>query len=61
MFTFTIGNRYNWKNQPERLIYKGTITDPTGLWHAFCLVDDASKKTWCEVRTSDLEFFEETK
>lgn len=53
-----IGGLYNWKNQPERLIYMGRMRDPTGIWHQFCKVEDADKKVWCEVRTSDLAMFE---
>ena len=47
--------RYNWKNQPERLIYIGK----KGNWHQFVKVD-ARDIVWCEVLDSDLHMFEET-
>lgn len=56
-----IGGKYNWKNQPERLVYMGVMRDPTGRWHQFHKVDDPDKEVWCEVRESDLEMFEESK
>ena len=54
-----IGGRYNWKNQPERLIYLGVALS-NGWWHQFAKVD-APEIVWCEVRKSDLEMFEATK
>lgn len=56
-----VGGRYNWKGQPERLIYQGVMRDPTGIWHQFCKVDDPHKTVWCEVRASDIERFERTR
>jgi len=56
-----IGGKYNWKHQPERLIYMGRMRDPTGYWHQFCKVGDDDKKVWCEVQDTDLDRFEETK
>ena len=50
-----IGGRYNWINQPERLIYIGK----KGNWHQFVKVGHTS--VWCEVLTFDLRDFEETK
>jgi hypothetical protein len=58
---FKVGGRYNWKHQPERLIYKGEFRDPTGLWHQFYKVGDQFKNVWCEVQTYDLRMLEETK
>lgn len=49
------GGRYNWKGQPEQLIYLGRL----GLWHQFALVEDPDK-VWCEVLTEDLDGFEES-
>ena len=57
-----VGGRYNWKYQPERLIYMGTKKyggDPR-TWHQFAKVDSPNK-CWSEVLTSDLAYFEETK
>lgn len=48
------GNGYNWKNQPERLIYRGK----KGSWHQFSLT--GSLDIWCEVLESDLHMLEET-
>lgn len=50
-----IGGRYNWKNQPERLVYIGRA----GNWHQFTKV--GSVIVWCEVLTEDLHRLEETK
>lgn len=49
-----IGGRYNWKNQPERLVYIGKV----GNWHQFTKV--GSNTVWCEVLTEDLHLLEET-
>ena len=54
-----IGGRYNWRNQPERLIYLGKNWSGNGFWHQFALVDEP-ETVWCEVLDSDLEHFEET-
>ncbi|WP_313332824.1 hypothetical protein [Comamonas sp.] len=53
------GGRYNWRNQPERLIYLGKNWSGNGFWHQFSLVEDP-ETVWCEVLDSDLENFEET-
>jgi len=54
-----IGGRYNWRNQPERLIYLGHNWSGNGFWHQFALVEEP-ENVWCEVLDSDLESFEET-
>jgi len=54
-----IGGRYNWKNQPERLVYMGLCEPRNGRWHQFAKVD-APGVVWCEVLDSDLSRFEET-
>lgn len=56
-----IGGKYNWKSQPERLVYLGPSRDATGLWFQFAKVDDEKQRVWCEVRASDLVSFERTK
>ena len=50
-----IGGRYNWKNQPERLVYKGKLD----IWHHFVLVGRPNR-TWCEVLEESLHMLEET-
>ena len=55
-----IGERYNWKNQHERLVYLGNNWSGNGYWHQFALVE-SPEKVWCEVRDSDLHMLEETK
>ena len=47
------GDRYNWKNQPERLVYMGR----SGVWHQFAKVE-SPEVVWCEVLTSDLHMLE---
>ena len=56
---FTIGGRYNWKNQSERLVYMGHNWSGNGYWHQFSKVNEPGK-VWCEVLTSDLHMLEET-
>ena len=48
-----VGDRYNWKNQPERLIYMGR----NGVWHQFAKVE-SPEVVWCEVLTSDMHMLE---
>lgn len=50
-----INARYNWKNQQERLIYKGLEKG----WHQFAKID-APDVVWCEVLESDVKMLEET-
>lgn len=56
-----IGGRYNWRNQPERLVYLGYNWSGNGFWHQFALADDKQRKVWCEILPSDLGSIEETK
>ena len=51
-----IGGRYNWKGQPERLIYLGK----QGAWHQFKKIGD-HREVWCEVLSATLHMLEETK
>lgn len=46
---------YNWKNQPDRLIYLGK----SGAWHQFKKIGDP-REVWCEVLDADLRMLEET-
>ena len=52
---FKIGDKCNWKNQPERLVYVGKY----GSWHQFSLVEEVGK-VWCEVLEEDLHYIELT-
>ena len=52
-----VGERYNWKSQPERLVYRGK--DLSGRWHQFAKVDQFYV-IWCEVLSSDLHMMERT-
>ena len=54
-----IGNRYNWKNQPERLVYMGMCEPRNGRWHQFAKVE-SPEVVWCEVLPNDLHMLEET-
>ena len=51
---------YNWKGQPERLVYLGYHWSGNGWWHQFAKRDEPDK-VWCEVLPSDLHMIEETK
>ena len=53
---FEIGKFYNWKNQPERLVYLGRA----GAWHQFALVEKPDV-VWCEVLSEDLRMLEESR
>lgn len=57
-----IGGYYNWKNQPERLVYLGTrrYRNDARPWHQFAMVGDPTREVWCEVLDSDLPRIEET-
>ena len=58
--TMKIGGRYNWKGQPERLVYRGRNWSGNGYWHQFSKVESPSD-IWCEVLDADLHMLEETK
>ena len=53
--TLCIGGKYNWKNQPDRLVYLGR----KGLWHQFAKVYSPNE-VWCEILSEDLYMIEET-
>lgn len=50
-----LNGRYNWKSQPERLIYTGK----RGSWHTFARVE-TPWHIWCKVLDHDLHMLEET-
>lgn len=54
-----IGGFYNWKGQPERLVYLGYNFSGNGYWHQFAKTD-TPHSVWCEVQPSDLAMIEET-
>lgn len=49
------GDRYNWKNHPDKLIYIGK----KGAWHQFKKIGDPSP-VWCEILDIDLHMMERT-
>jgi len=59
-FFMKIGGKYNWKYQPDRLIYKGKNFSGNGYWHQFAKVESPGV-VWCEVLDSDLHMLEETR
>ena len=54
-----IGGRYNWKGQPERLVYIGVRWYDNTIWHQFEKVGEPGV-VWCEVLESDFALFEKT-
>jgi hypothetical protein len=60
MSEFKVGGKYNWKYQPEKLIYLGYNWSGNGYWHQFAKVDSPDK-VWSECRPSELHMIEETK
>ena len=54
-----VGGFYNWKNQPERLVYLGRKQYWWQFWHQFALIDNPHE-VWCEVTSADLSRMEET-
>ena len=55
-----VGGKYNWKNQPERLVYLGNNWSSNGYWYQFAKVESPDT-VWCEVLDADLKMIEETK
>jgi hypothetical protein len=55
----TIGGKYNFKHQPERLNYIGKNWSGNGYWHQFEKVGEQG--VWCELLDRDLHMIEETK
>jgi hypothetical protein len=53
------GGHYNWKGQPDRLIYLGKNWSGNGYWHQFAKIGDP-RPVWCEVLDTDLDMLEET-
>ena len=57
--TLKVGARYNWKRQPERLVYLGLNWSGNGYWHQFEKVGKPGV-VWCEVLDSDMHMLEPT-
>jgi hypothetical protein len=53
------GGHYNWKNQPERLVYLGCNWSGNGHWHQFRKIGDP-RPVWCEVTDAEIPMFEVT-
>lgn len=53
-----LDGKYNFKNQPERLIYIGNNFSGNGYWHQFEKVDHQG--VWCELQGADLALIEKT-
>ncbi len=60
MDNLQIGDKYNFKGQPERLIYLGENWSGNGYWHQFAKVTRPDH-VWAEMLDSDLANIEETK
>jgi hypothetical protein len=56
---FKKGGRYNWRGQPERLVYLGRNWSGNGWWHQFAKVTSPGE-VWSEVTDSELHMLEET-
>jgi hypothetical protein len=54
-----VGGQYNWRSQPERLVYLGRNWSGNGYWHQFAKIETPNT-VWCEVLDSDLHMIEET-
>ncbi len=54
-----IGNKYNWKHSPEKLVYLGNNWSGNGYWHQFAKVE-TPELVWCEVLDADLRMIEDT-
>ena len=55
-----LGGKYNWINQPERLVYLGKNFSGGRCWHQFAKVEDVEEVVWCELLDNELSLMEET-
>ena len=53
------GGLYNWKYQPERLVYVGKVY-PSSPWYMFEKVNERGI-IWCEALDEDMHMLEEAK
>jgi len=58
--TLKLGEKYNWINQKERLVYIGKNYSGNGYWHQFEKIDEPGI-VWCEIKAADLHMIENTK
>lgn len=56
---FKIGDKCNWKGQPERLIYLGDNFSGNGFWHQFALIQSPGD-VWCEIKGDQMFMLELT-
>lgn len=54
-----VGEKYNFKNQPERLVYLGDNFSGNGYWHQFAKTEEP-EVVWSEMQDSDLHMIELT-
>ena len=54
-----VGDKYNFRGQPERLVYLGNNWSGNGYWHQFAKVESPND-VWAEMLDSDLKNIEET-
>lgn len=54
-----IGDKYNFRGQPERLVYLGLNWSPGGRWHQFALVE-SPYEVWAEITEGELGAIEKT-
>lgn len=55
-----VGGKYNFTQQPERLVHIGVVYDYSGKWYQFALVSEPDK-VWAELSNQDLHMIEETR
>jgi len=53
------GGKYNFKGQPERLVYLGNNLSGNGFWHQFALIESPNE-VWAEMLDQDLQHIEDT-
>ena len=59
MIKLSVGEKYNFRNQSERLIYLGNNFSGNGYWHQFAKVEEPDV-VWSEMLDSDLHMIELT-
>lgn len=59
MIKLKLGEKYNFKNQPERLVYLGNNFSGNGYWHQFAKVEEP-EVVWSEMLVTDLHMIELT-
>lgn len=59
MADLATGEKYNFKDQKERLVYVGFNWSGNGYWHQFEKVSEPNV-VWCELSSADLDMIEKT-